>query len=198
LDQAIAKAATALGRLVGTTGAGAAQPPQREQIEDWELLALSCRVWGDALFAQGQFLEATARYKQATVLAFAWQYLQRTGPDRYTWAFYGDVVARLLERLEAVRTQGPATARQLVEHLVPLRDIVRLGPKRKRPRTDWGCLSRGPAFRDMVLDEVFDVRDPATVSSPHHHSPGLLDAVDEVLEQLHRDAVQPSGQAGSP
>jgi hypothetical protein len=96
----------------------------RKKIDDWEILALACCAWGDAVFASVRPVAATHYYQAAAVFAFAWQYYQGTEPstDHYTQAFYGDILRHIVGKLQSARSKDPAQAAEIVSGFLEISD----------------------------------------------------------------------------
>ena len=187
---AIAKAASSI-RIELTdepaeTG-GEAELMTRPDIDDWEILALACRAWGDAVFAATDPVEATRFYQAAAVFAFAWQYYQKTTPstDAYTQALYGDILRHIVGKLQAANMQNPARAAEMVSRFLKIRDAFGAGAL-DAPPEEAGDASRASYFRESFPRQAFGI---ANVKAPSYvHQPvepvALADTVDQMLTQL--------------
>ena len=173
---------------------GEAKLMARPDIDDWEILALACRAWGDAVFAATDPVEATRFYQAAAVFAFAWQYYQDTTPssDAYTQAFYGDILRHIVGKLQAANVQDPALAAEMVSRFLKIRDAF--GALDALPEGA-GDASRASYFRESFPRQAFGI---ANVKAPHFPQSNerppaaLADTVDLMLIQLWHE-VQGTG-----
>jgi hypothetical protein len=198
---AIAKAASSIRCVLTEEPAeegGEAELMTRPEIDDWEILTLACRAWGDAVFAATGPVEATGFYQAAAVFAFAWQYYQKTTPstDAYTQTFYGDILRHIVGKLQAAHAQDPAWAEEMVSRFLEIRGAFGAPAFGDAPAKVTGIASQASYFRESFPRQAFGI---ANVRAPYAHQSAmpaaLPDTVDKMLtrlwHELQETAVQP-------
>ncbi len=188
--RAVEKAVLAVRSVLEDDGEeGREAPLLRDQhaIDDWEIIARGSRLWGDALFNSEGPTAATNAYEAAVVVAFAWQYRQKSEPtsDDYTQAFYGDILRHVLDQIERVRASDVGQATSLANHFLRLREAFT--DDAPSPQPDLSAVAGAERdFRDALLAGAFGL----STHHPYEHRPepkALSQHVDRVLERLWRE-----------
>ncbi len=174
----------------GLEGAGAQSHEAsvlRDQhaIDDWEIVALGCRLWGDALFESEGPEAAIDKYEAAVIVAFAWQYRQKSDPttDDYTQSFYGDILSHVLDRI-----QSTGQALSLADHFLRLREafITDEAPVTQPDLSAFGAGERD--FRFGLLAGAFGLSPHQPYTYEHRPEPQALSRhLDQVLQRLWRE-----------
>jgi NB-ARC domain len=202
---AIAQAASSIRCVLTEEPAeegGAAKLMARPEIDDWEILALACRAWGDAIFAATGPVEATDFYRAAAVFAFAWQYFQKTTPstDAYTQTFYGDILRHIVGKLQAAHAQDPARAAEMVSRFLEIRGAFGASAQSDAAQSDASpkgtrIASQATYFRESFPRQAFGI---ANVRAPYAHQPAMPAAlpgtVDQMLTRLWHEVQKTAAQ----
>jgi hypothetical protein len=203
--EAVAKAADSIRLVLEDEPVDEGQEPSllpRQDIDDWEILALASRAWGDAVFTSVGPAAATHYYQAAAVFAFAWQYYQQTNPstDPYTQAFYGDILRHIVGRLQNAQTAFPAQAAEMVSGFLEMSSAFgALTVSDARPP--------GPDDQARYWRQYFPLRafGIASVRAPYVHEarpaalPGTVDKMLAMLwDDLQHTASQPEGAVLAP
>lgn len=183
---AIAQAASSIRCVLTEEPAeegGEAKLMARAEIDDWEILALACRAWGDAVFAGTGPVEATDFYQAAAVFAFAWQYYQKTIPstDAYTQTFYGDILRHIVGKLQAAHAQDPARAAGMVSRFLEIRGAFGPAALADAPPKGTAVGSQAAYFRESFPRQAFGI---ANVRAPYAHQPTIPKALPATVDQM--------------
>ncbi len=184
-DAAIIAAAKAVQDILREKGSSPNIPcKSRSDIDDWEVLALSCIIWGDTSFNTGNPRSSFTAYEYALVLSYAWQFLPQS--DSYTQAFYGSIILHVLDKLNQLREMKvPRDELQaIIKQLLVKRSIFG-GESEERTIDLDPLIKSGKTLHDTLLTEVFGCQldpDPSYV----HHEPTeeLFAHLDQTIQWL--------------
>jgi hypothetical protein len=110
----------------------------------YEIVPNCLRVRADCLWAAGHRSASLQEYRRACLFAFVFQYWPHA-PDEYTIAFYGEMVARTIQRIEEWRKDDPSGASDAVQSLIDF-----AAQCYELPIEEKSDLSRVASIRDLI------------------------------------------------